>query len=148
MERSSRIVYEKHLDKKVSQLKIGTMAATRILILIAAAIFVMAALLHFGMLLDGYAHERARIPETVIAIVLLIGLVLSWRPPPWGRRAAITAQGFAILGILVGLTMIAIGIGPRTGLDFAIHAAMLTVLIIGLVSALLNRCEPRDASEV
>jgi hypothetical protein len=22
-------------------------------------------------------------------------LVLSWRPPPWGRRAAITAQGFA-----------------------------------------------------
>jgi hypothetical protein len=113
-----------------------TMAATRILILIAAAIFAMAALLHFGMLLDGYAHERARIPETVIAIVLLLGLMLSWRRPPWSRRAAIAAQGFAILGILVGLTMIVIGIGPRTRLDLAIHAAMLTVLIIGLVNAL------------
>ena len=67
------------------------MAATRFLILLAAVIFAMAALLHFGLLLDGYAHERARIAETVIAIVLLIGLCLSWSRPPWNRRAAITA---------------------------------------------------------
>ena len=112
------------------------MIATRSLMLLAAVVFVLAAVLHLGMFLDGYAHDRARIAESVIATVLLLGLGLTWSRPPWGRRAAMTALGFATFGVLVGLTTIAIGVGPRTGLDLAIHAVMLIVLSLGFVTAL------------
>jgi hypothetical protein len=57
-------------------------------------------------------------------------------PPPWARRAAIGVQGFAILGVLVGLFVIAVGVGPRTGLDIAYHVAILGVLVVGLATAM------------
>jgi hypothetical protein len=43
-------------------------------------------------------------------------------------------QGFALLGVCVGILMFLFGVGPRTRLDFAIHAAMLIVLISGLIA--------------
>jgi protein-S-isoprenylcysteine O-methyltransferase Ste14 len=54
-------------------------------------------------------------------------------PPPWALRAAIAAQAFALLGVLVGLFTIAIGVGPRTAPDLAYHAGILVVLAVGLV---------------
>ncbi len=41
-------------------------------------IFVTAALIHFGALVDGYQDRGAGIAESVIAGVLLVGLILSW----------------------------------------------------------------------
>lgn len=52
-----------------------------------------------------------------------------------GSQAAIGAQAFAILGVLVGLFTIAVGVGPRTAPDIAYHGGILVVLIVGLTIA-------------
>jgi hypothetical protein len=106
----------------------------RALLLFEAATFIAAASIHFGALLEGYRHQEAGTAETVIALVLLAGLALTWTRSG-ARRAAIGAQALAILGVLVGLFTIAIGIGPRTVLDITYHAGILAVLIAGLLTA-------------
>ena len=104
----------------------------RLFLLFEASTFVAAAAIHFGALLDGYDHRNAGTAETVIAVVLLAGLALTWMAPPWPRRATIGAQAFAVLGVLVGLFTIAVGVGPRTVPDVAYHLGILAVLVLGL----------------
>ena len=107
----------------------------RLFLLVEAASFVAAALVHFGVLARGYEHRAAGTAESVIGAVLLGGLVLALARPGWTRTAGLAAQGFALLGTLVGLYTIAIGVGPRTAPDLAYHAAILLVLAWGLVVA-------------
>lgn len=107
----------------------------RLFMLVEAAAFVAAALIHSGALLAGYEHRRACIAESVIAAVLLAGLASSWIRPAWTRTVGTAAQGFALLGTLVGLFTIAIGVGPRTVPDLAYHATIIVVLAWGLVVA-------------
>ncbi len=104
----------------------------RLFLLFEAATFVAAALIHFGLLLNGYEHSRARIAEIVIAVVLLLGLALSMIRPAVTREAALAAQGFALLGTFVGIFTIIIGVGPRTVLDVVYHISIVAVLIWGL----------------
>jgi hypothetical protein len=111
--------------------------AYRTLLLAEAATFAIAAAIHFGALLDGYEHTAAGRAETVIAIVLIAGVVLSFTRR--GFAAIIGAQAFGTLGVLVGLFTIAVGAGPRTALDLAYHAVILTVLAGALVAALRTR---------
>src|SRR5438309_1165844 len=40
--------------------------------------FIVASLIHFGVLIDGYEHQKAGIAESVIGIVLLVGWVWTW----------------------------------------------------------------------
>jgi hypothetical protein len=101
-----------------------------------AALFFLASLVHRGVLVQGFEHTQAAIAETVIAVVLATGLVTCMIRPDATRKIAIGVQGFALLGTLVGATMIAIGIGPRTPLDLGLHAVMLAMLIYGLVALL------------
>jgi peptidoglycan/LPS O-acetylase OafA/YrhL len=101
----------------------------------AAAAFAAAALVHFGLLVHGYQHRQARVAESVIALVLLAGLVLSWVRPAWTREAGIAAQGFALLGTLVGIFTIIVGVGPRTAPDVVYHLAIVAVLLWGLLVA-------------
>jgi EmrB/QacA subfamily drug resistance transporter len=98
-----------------------------------AAAFALAATVHFGALVHGYGHTAAGRAESVIALVLLAGLGLSFTRAR--ILAVIGAQVFGTLGVLVGLFTIAIGVGPRTGLDLAYHAVILAVLVAGLVLA-------------
>jgi hypothetical protein len=104
----------------------------RLFLLLEGASFVTAAAVHFGALLEGYDHGKAGTAETVIAVVLVAGLALSWSRPPTARRAAAAAQAFATLGVIVGLFTIAVGVGPRTALDIAYHVVILGVLLAGL----------------
>jgi hypothetical protein len=69
--------------------------------------------------------------------------VVSHSPGPRGRGrgAAIGAQAFALLGTLVGTTLIAIGVGPRTTLDIAVHVGFIAEPITGL--AVTIRSSPR-----
>jgi hypothetical protein len=113
-----------------------SLSIIRLFLLVQAASFATAALIHFGYLLEGYRDQGAAVPESIIAVVLLGGLVLSWTPPPWPRRAAIAAQAFALLGTLIGTTLVALGVGPRTVLDIAFHIGFLVELIAGLAVAL------------
>lgn len=108
----------------------GIMLQTvRTFLFLEALTFAVSARAH--LVVDGFRHLEASIAESVIAFVLLIGLMLTW-VDPWVRRAAIGAQAFALLGTLVGLLTIAIGIGPRTLVDIVYHIGIVGVLIAGL----------------
>lgn len=52
--------------------------AIGIFMLVEAASFVAAALIHSGLLVTGYEHARARVAESVITVVLVSGLALTW----------------------------------------------------------------------
>lgn len=107
----------------------------RSFLLFEAVTFVLAALVHSGILVQGYEHRQARIAESVIAVVLLAGFALTWINVAWTRRAAIATQAFALLGTLVGLFTIAVGVGPRTVPDIVYHIAIVGVLVWGLIGA-------------
>lgn len=82
------------------------------------------------------ATSILRLAEGVIAATLAAGLALSFvvRQPRvhWLRLAA---QGFALLGTLVGLFTIAIGVGPRTVPDLVYHAMIIVLLVWDLTVA-------------
>jgi hypothetical protein len=113
----------------------------RLFMLVEAATFIVAAAIHGGRLVVGYEHREARIAETVIAFVLLAGAALTWSRPGSARAAGLVAQGFALLGTLVGIFTIVIGIGPRSVLDIVYHAAIVGVLAWGLAVAWHARVE-------
>jgi hypothetical protein len=105
----------------------------RIFLLFEAVTFVVASLIHSGALISGYEHQQARIAEGVIAIVLLVGAAMTWIRPAWMRLAGLAAQGFALLGTLVGVFTIIVGVGPRTLPDIAYHLVIVVVLVWGLI---------------
>ena len=118
----------------------------RMFLLLEGASFVLAGLVHAGVLVDGYAHRQASIAESTIAVVLLVGCGLTWIWPARTRPLGLAAQGFALLGTLVGLFTIAVGVGPRTVPDLAYHVAILAALALGLVVAARTPAEGARAS--
>jgi len=121
------------------------MRTIRLFLFLEAATFIIASLIHSGRLIQGYEHPQARIAEGVIAIVLLGGLALTWIRPMSVRAVGLAAQGFALLGTLVGAFTIAIGVGPRTPPDIAYHIAILVALVLGLRVAARAGSAPRGA---
>ena len=107
----------------------------RLFLFVEAAAFITAALVHRGVLLNGYEHAEAATAETVIGAVLLGGLALSWVRSAATRAAGLAAQGFALVGTIVGTVMVAIGVGPRTVPDVLYHTLILITLVSGLVAA-------------
>jgi hypothetical protein len=100
-----------------------------------AATFIVAASIHAGFLISGYEHREARIAETVIALVLVAGALLTWIRPALAGAAGLTAQGFALLGTLVGIFTIIMGIGPQSVPDVVYHIFIVAVLAWGLAMA-------------
>jgi len=117
-------------DRRADGLR--TVWTTRGFLLVQVAMFLALATIHFGLLIDGYRHAAAGTTELVIAVLLVFGLLLTWMPPPWSRRAATAAQSLATFGVLVGLFTFALGIGPRTILDLTLNGILLLILIAGL----------------
>ncbi|ACZ43671.1 conserved hypothetical protein [Thermobaculum terrenum ATCC BAA-798] len=115
-------------------------------LLVEGVSFLLAALVHFGAIFPGYEHPRAPVAESIIGAVLLLGLLITWLQPALARQAAIAAQGFALLGTLIGMSMIAMGVGPRTVPDVAYHVAILVVLAWGLGLALRARDNSLEVS--
>lgn len=113
----------------------------RTLLSLEAAAFGAAALVHSGLLVGGHEHAKAATAESVIAVVLLAGLAASAALPRSSRAAALAAQGFALLGTLVGIFTIVVGVGPRTPLDYTLHAGFVAVLVTGLVLVGRGRAE-------
>ena len=111
------------------------MQTMRLFLFGEASTFVVAALIHFGVLFGGYQHREAGIAESVIGAVLLAGLALTWIRPQALQAIAIAAQGFALLGTLVGIFTIVVGVGPRTLPDVIYHLAIVMVLASGLITA-------------
>ena len=107
----------------------------RVFLVAELALFALASLLHRGILANGFEHSRAAIAESIIALVLAIGFAITVYSPKEARVAALWTQGFALLGVCVGVLMILIGVGPQTGLDYGIHVVMAVTLIAGLIVA-------------
>ena len=84
------------------------------------------------MLIAGYEHQKARIAESVIAVVLLAAAASTWIWPAQARKAGLAGQAFALVGTMIGVLTIAVGVGPRTAPDIAYHIAIVAVLIWGL----------------
>ncbi len=108
-------------------------------VLFECVAFILAALTHFGILVNGYEHQKAGTAESVIAFVLLIGLILTLIRPHSPPRIGLAVQGFALVGTLVGILTIVIGIGPRTLPDITYHIVIVAVLVWGLVKTLQSR---------
>jgi hypothetical protein len=100
--------------------------------MIEAVAFAVASIIHGGHVIPGYAHQNAHIAEAVLAIALFGGVVITVAAPGRARLHALLAQGFALLGTLIGLFTIAVGVGPHTVPDVIYHIAMVVVLIAGL----------------
>ncbi len=107
----------------------------RLFLLFEAATFLAAASVHFGVSIAGYEHPKAGVAESVIAAVLLAGLILTWSSDAWTRGVGLAVQAFALLGTLVGVFTIVVGVGPRTVPDVVYHLAIVAVLVWGLVVA-------------
>lgn len=101
------------------------------LMVLEAASLLVASLLH----LSGFAHGHARpftatgagIAEAVIGIVLACGAISLMRPGMRGRGSALAATGFAIAGVLYGLSITTRG-GDLP--DIVYHATLLPMLIV------------------
>ena len=104
-------------------------------LLFEAATFVAASLIHAGVFISGFEHWKARIAESVIAFVLFAAAASIWIRPQAARTAGLVGQGFALFATLVGIFTIVVGVGPRTVPDLAYHAAIVAVLIWGLMVA-------------
>jgi len=109
------------------------MQLIRSILALEAAAFGAAALVHSGTLIQGYEHSKAATAESVIGMVLLIGLIASVTIPRSSRTVGLAAQAFALLGTFVGIFTIAIGVGPQTKLDIAFHVVLVAALLSGLV---------------
>src|ERR687886_360009 len=114
----------------------GTTWRVRGFLLLQIVIVLSMVAIHSGLLIGGYGHRGAAAAESVITAILVAGVLLTWMPPLWSRRAARAAQAIGILGVLLGLFTIAVGIGPRSMLDLALDAALLLALIAGLALTL------------
>jgi len=106
----------------------------RLFLILEALGFALAALVHAGVLVDGYQHREATIAESVISAALAIGLAASLAAPGWARGIALGVQAFALIGTGVGLFTIAIGIGPQSAFDLVLHAGFVALLVAGLIS--------------
>jgi hypothetical protein len=107
----------------------------RTFMLFEAATFVVASLIHYGALITGYAHHAAHIAEGIIALILLVGVAVTWIRPPLTRQAGLYAQGLALAGTLIGVFTIIVGVGPRTVPDIIYHVGIIVVLVWGLIVA-------------
>ena len=105
----------------------------RLFVFFEGLAFIIASLIHFGVLIHGYEHLWAGRAEGVIGAALLIAYVLTWILPRWTRGIGVAVQAFALLGTSVGIYTIAIGIGPRTIPDITFHIAIAIALISGVI---------------
>jgi hypothetical protein len=111
-----------------------TTSTLRTIIAVAAASLLIAASLHAGILIRG-PFNQAALYETSIAVVLVVGLALTFIGPRAARRAGLVAQAFALAGACVGLYLSLRGIGPNTVLDVIYHVGLIGLLVVGLVVA-------------
>lgn len=102
----------------------------RFFLSLQAALFAFAALAHFSVI-GSRDDLGAGTAESVIGVALLAGLAVSLASPGVTRTAALAAQGFALLGTLVGFTLV-LTVGPTTAFDVSMHLSMLVALVTGL----------------
>jgi hypothetical protein len=102
----------------------------RTLLAVQIFVFAFAAIAHTGIF-GSRTDPAAAFAEALIAVALAIGLVVSVRTPADSRAAALASQGFALLGTLIGFTLV-VFVGPTHAFDVLMHSTMLALLVGGL----------------
>lgn len=105
-----------------------------------AATFSLGALLHLGVRIPlGFAvlAEPRIIPATIVeglcGLGLAVGGYAALAGRSWAWSAVTGAHAFALGGVLLGITALALGGGPSTELNTIYHRVMLVALLAGLV---------------
>jgi hypothetical protein len=118
----------------------GVATAIGILSAVYAATFFFGALLHLGVTIPlGFAvvEEPVILPATIVeglcGMVLAVAAfaVLARRELAW--PIALAAHTFALGGVLLGITALALGAGPSTDLNTVYHRVMVVALVAVLV---------------
>jgi hypothetical protein len=111
-----------------------------ILAVLYAATFFLGALLHLGVRIPlGFAvlAEPRIIPATIVEGLCGLGLAVGGyavlAEKSWAWSAVTGAHAFALGGVLLGITALALGGGPSTELNTIYHRVMLVALVAGLV---------------
>jgi hypothetical protein len=114
----------------------GIATAIGILSAVYAATFFFGALLHLGVRVPlGFAvvEEPVILPATIVegscgaALAVSAFTVLARRNGTW--TVAIAAHAFALGGVLLGITALAVGAGPSTDLNTVYHRIMVVALV-------------------
>jgi len=100
-----------------------------------AATFAIASVLHFGV---AETFIGAAVPEAIIAIVLGAGAVALMRRGAGSWWLALATTLFALLGVIIGLSVILGGRDSRP-VDLAYHATIFVALVITVVLLLARR---------
>lgn len=128
------------LTEAITRPRTPRATAVGILAVLYAATFFLGALLHLGVRIPlGFAVlvEPRIIPATIVEGLCGLGLavggyaVLAGRS--WAWPAVTGAHAFALGGVLLGITALALGGGPSTELNTIYHRVMLVALVAGLV---------------
>jgi glycerol uptake facilitator-like aquaporin len=110
----------------------------------AAALWVASCLHRDGRISLGFTAIKgehfpgASIPELVIGAVLALGALAVLAAPARARRPALTASGFGVFGILLGLTIVATSGSPNTAADLTYHSLILLATAATFVLLLLR----------
>ena len=111
-----------------------------ILMLGNAAVFVLGALQHAGVVI-GPLHEPVIVGATVVETLCALALVwaawaaLSRSPRAW--RRALIANLVVIAGVAFGMVALAVGAGPRTASNDLYHEIMLALAAASIVILVL-----------
>jgi hypothetical protein len=108
---------------------------------VAAASLLLAAALHAGLIISG-PFDSAAMYETGVAVILVVGLGLTFIGPSWARWGGLAAVVLALAGASIGLYLALAGIAPNTTLDLVYHVALVVLLIVGIGVAWRIPTEP------
>ena len=101
-----------------------------------AITFLLAALLHLGIQFPlGFSEPRiisAAIAEGLCAIFLAVSAYAVFAYKTWAWWVATAAHIFAVAGVLLGITALALGLGPSTVANTIYHRTILAVLVVVL----------------
>ncbi len=106
-----------------------------VLMVAEAVTFLLAALLHLGIPL-GLSEPRiipAAIVEGLCGLFLAVSAYAVVARTTWAWGAALAANLFAVAGVLLGITALALGAGPSTEANTIYHRVILGVLVVVLV---------------
>jgi hypothetical protein len=125
------MVRDENMPRQVAAILISA------LLVLEGATFLLFGLLHLGLDLPiGFSEPRiipAFIVESLCGLFLLAAAyaVTAQKAKRW--LLAVSAHVCAILGVLLGMTALALGAGPRTPTNELYHRVILVVLILGPV---------------
>ena len=98
--------------------------------------FLLASLLHLGIGLPlGFSEPRlipAAIGEGFCGLVLVVGAYALFTRKTWAWEAVLASHLLAIAGVLLGITALGLGAGPRTQANTIYHSVILMIFVIDL----------------